>query len=112
MAKGTKAKSSRADVLVRLESFLDKISPYVVKRLTEAETNCVHYKAELELLQLRLRALLTVDQVEAAAVCGCTQEMYAIECIELWKEKIFASSTSNPFVEMPASSRSITALRY
>ena len=80
MAKAKKVvrKASRsAEVLNRVEAFLDKIAPDVVKRLTNAEMRATHAETELERLQSRLRYLLSPDQLEAASVCGVTQHTLA-----------------------------------
>ena len=92
MAKAKKAarKPSRsAEVMSRVESFLDMIAPDVVKRLTDAEMRASHAESQLALLQSRLVSLLSADQIEAARVCGITPELYTIEYILLWKERMF-----------------------
>lgn len=73
----------------QLAQFLDTIAPYLVERLTQAEMDCAHYQQELKQLQGRLASMLSPDQKEAAVVCGVSPELYAIECIELYKEKFF-----------------------
>jgi hypothetical protein len=86
---GKKAPSVQAQLLVRVEQFFDKIAPDLIKRLDSAERRAAYAERELERLQLRLRSLLTSDQVEAAHICGVTPEFYCIELIELWKERIW-----------------------
>ena len=87
----------------RLESFFDQIAPALVERLTFAEAKSAQLEQELFLLKGKLVKLLSLDQLEAAEVCGCPPEVYAIKCIELWKEKIFPS--------FPANIRPLSALK-
>ena len=73
----------------RLETFFDTIAPDLVRRLTVAEAKAAHLEEDLAFLRGKLTGLLNKDQLDAARVCGCRPEVYAIECINLWKEKIF-----------------------
>lgn len=95
MAKAKKVAPKRrpnrtAEVMVRVEAFLDKIAPDVVKRLASAEARANHAETELQWLRSRLVGLLSPNQIEAAKICSMAPEHYAIEHIQLWKERIFA----------------------
>ena len=81
--------SAQAVLVKQMERFFDEIAPDLVKRLTSAETRASHAETELARLQLRLTTLLNKEQLEAVKICGTTPEDYAIECIELYKEKFF-----------------------
>ena len=73
------------------EGLLQQIVPDFTKRLSSAEQRAERSEVELATLRARLVGLLSLDQLEAAKICGCPPQVYAIECIELWKEKIFPS---------------------
>ena len=81
----------KADLHRSLEQLLQQIVPDYVQRLASAEAKAERLGKELITLKVRLAGLLSKDQIEAAKVCGCAPEIYAIECIDIWKEKIFPS---------------------
>lgn len=85
-SKGKKVSSQQT-----LEKLLSQIVPDYTQRLYLAETKAAQLEEAHTLLKNRLVKLLSVDQMEAARICGCPPEIYAIECIDLWKEKIFPS---------------------
>lgn len=91
------------ETLERVEAFLSKIAPDVVKRLASAEMRAAKAESELAFLRGSLVRLLTSDQLEAARTCGIAPEMYAIEYIDLWKERMF--------LECPVGIRSLTELK-
>lgn len=82
---------ARKDTIQSLESLLKQIVPDFSIRLGQAERRAKEAEESLALLKKRLTQLLSPDQIEAARVCGCSPEIYAIECIEIWKAKIFPS---------------------
>lgn len=89
MAKVKKAKPRRPnqiELLGRIETFLSMIAPDVVKRLTEAEMRANQAESDLAFVRDRLVALLSEDQLEAAKISGMTPEIYALACIDLWKD--------------------------
>jgi hypothetical protein len=86
-AKKTVRKPNRsAEVLTRVEAFLDKIAPDVVKRLTDAEMRANQNEKDLAFIRYKLASLLSQDQLESANICGMSPEIYALNCIELWKD--------------------------
>ena len=86
----TRAKARR-DTIKSLEGLLKQIVPDFSIRLGVAERRAAVAEEALESLKKRLIQLLSPDQREAARICGCPPEVYAIECIQIWKEKIFPS---------------------
>lgn len=54
-----------------------------------AEHRAMAAERELAEFRAKLVRLLSQDQLDAAKVCGVTPEFYAMECIELYKEKFF-----------------------
>ena len=80
-----------SDLVQALKRLLQQIVPDYVQRLASAEHRAERSEEELTVLRGKLAGLLSKDQLDAATVCGVTPEMYAIECIEIWKEKIFPS---------------------
>ena len=74
------------ELLARIEAFLGKIAPDVVKRLASAEMRATQAEADLSLIRTKLVNLLSPDQIEMAKVCNISPEMYALEVIELWKD--------------------------
>lgn len=80
------------ETLDRIEAFLSKIAPDVVKRLESAEMRVARAEAESAVIRNKLVSLLNRDQIEAARICNVTPEFYALEYIELWREKLFAES--------------------
>ena len=85
----------RKDTIKSLEGLLKQIVPDFSIRLGQAERRAVVAEEALGLLKKRLTQLLSPDQLEAARVCGCSPEVYAIECIEIWKGKVFPSFPNN-----------------
>lgn len=75
-----------AEVVERVEAFLDKIAPDVVKRLTSAEMRANRAESELARIRERLIAHLTPEQIEVAKFCEMGPEFYAMELIDLWRE--------------------------
>ena len=99
MAKAKKVvrKASRpSDVLVRVEAFLDKIAPDVVKRLSAAETHAARAEEQLSRLRERLIAHLTPEQIEVANFCKMAPEFYAMELIDLYREGRMPSLYERP----------------
>lgn len=96
MAKKTKSRSTKvsarrshsSELVSRMEAFFDKIAPDFSKRLATAEMERDHAVSELKYLQERLVNLLTTVQLEAAVTCGITPELYAIEYVEYYAEKM------------------------
>jgi hypothetical protein len=86
MPRGKKAGPNTQELLGRIEVFLGKIAPDVVKRLASAEMRAGQAEADLALIRSKLVALLSPDQIEMAKVCNISPEMYALEVIELWKD--------------------------
>ena len=76
--------------LDRIEAFL-RTGADMTERVREAELMAAYHKNQYNILNDRLAALLTKDQLEAARVCGCAPAVYAIEFIELQKPRIFPS---------------------
>ena len=72
---------------VRFQEFLDEIVPNYTKRLADAEEKRYNAERHLKEMEDRLIRLLTKDQLEAATICGCPPEIYAIEFMEIFKEK-------------------------
>ena len=81
----------KVDITKSLEQLLRQIVPDFTMRLATAEQRAERTEIELTTLKQKLVGLLSKDQLEAAKICGCAPEVYAIECIEIWKEKIFPS---------------------
>lgn len=76
-------------LLASIDGKLDKYGPSAILRLNAAQMERDEYKRQLEFLKAKLAGLLSPDQVEAAKICGCRPEMYAIEVIDMYKEKFF-----------------------
>ena len=69
----------KANLHRSLEQLLQQIVPDYVQRLASAEAKADRLGTELVMLKARLAGLLSKDQTEAAKVCGCAPEVYAIE---------------------------------
>lgn len=54
-----------------------------------AEHRAMTAERQLADIREKLSRLLSPDQLDAAKTCGVTPEFYALECIELYKEKFF-----------------------
>ena len=95
MKRKPKARKKRARPASRLmhslECLLNQIVPDFTERLASAEHRAKRSEEELTTLRGKLAGLLNKDQLDAAKICGVTPEMYAVECIEIWKERIFPS---------------------
>ena len=97
-----KRERKRLSTTKRLEELLSTIVPDYTQRLVQAEALCTKTQEELRVLKDKLTSLLNDDQLEAAQICGCPPEVYAIEFVQLWKEKIFPSFPDHvkPFPEL------------
>lgn len=71
------------------------VTPDLIKKLEQLVWEGEHTRTQLSQLEGRLEKLLTQDQREAADICGVTRAQYAIECMEIWKERIFAQFPNN-----------------
>jgi hypothetical protein len=60
-------------------------------------------EGELALIKSRLVRLLSDDQLEAAKTCGISPSLYALECIDLYKERMFP--------QLPRNMRPLAALQ-
>lgn len=63
--------------------------PLLASLLQDAEMRAAEAHRNYFELSRKLVGLLTPDQIEAAKIAGCTPEVYAIEFIELAKDKLF-----------------------
>lgn len=61
----------------------------LLQDMYRAEHRAMKAERELAEISAKLVRLLSPDQLDAAKVCGVTPEFYALECIELYKEKFF-----------------------
>ena len=63
--------------------------PLLAQMLKDAEMRAEAATQKYNELSRKLVGLLTADQLDAARVCGVTPEFYAIEFIELAKNRLF-----------------------
>ena len=66
--------------------------PEIMHRMRAAEERASVSEAKLSYLKDKLINLLNADQLEAARVCGCDPEIYALEWIDIWRKQIMASA--------------------
>lgn len=61
----------------------------LLQDMYRAELRAMTAERELAEIRRKIVSLLNPDQLEAAKTCGVTPEFYALECIELYKDKFF-----------------------
>ncbi len=61
----------------------------LLQDMYRAEHRAMTAERDLAVIREKLVRLLSPDQLDAAKTCGVTPEFYALECIELYKEKFF-----------------------
>lgn len=83
-----KAPAIKRDSLQRLDDFLNSVAPGFIGKLNTAEMRATHAEGALRLMQSRLVSILTKDQLEFAKISGISPELYALEFIELWKNRM------------------------
>jgi hypothetical protein len=76
--------------LTKAESFFDNTLPRLVESIIQGRSGQERAEAELRRLQDRLVGILSKDQLEMAMSIGVTPANYAIEFVEIWKEKMWA----------------------
>lgn len=76
--------------------------PLLAQLLKEAEMRAAKAEQLYNELARKLSGLLEPDQLDAARISGCAPELYAIEWIELQKERLFPSPSTlyQPFSEL------------
>lgn len=77
------------DIVKKVTAAFAEIAPDAIKRITEAEVRVKHAEDNFAFLNEKLVGLLSPDQIEAAKICGVDPAIYAINWIDLWREKIF-----------------------
>lgn len=61
----------------------------LLQDMYRAEHRAMVAERDLAAVRGKLVRLLSPDQLDAAKTCGVTPEFYALECIELYKERFF-----------------------
>jgi hypothetical protein len=56
--------------------------------LVRLKRYCLEKEREHNILRDKLVALLLPEQIEAARICGCAPEIYALEWIDICKKKV------------------------
>ena len=69
-----------------IDSLLNTLGSDFSERLSLAEARAFKAEEELSFIKSKLCSFLSKDQLDAASICGCSPEIYALEFIELWKE--------------------------
>lgn len=72
-----------------------QLQPLVAQLLKESEMRGAEYKRRYDFLCNKLVPLLTEDQVEHARIAGCAPEVYAVEMLQLYREKFFNTFQSS-----------------
>jgi hypothetical protein len=80
--------SSSSLLLASIDSKLEKMGPKLLRELRIAEMERDEAVKNLKYLNEKLTNFLTPDQVDAALTCGISTSDYAINFIDLWREKI------------------------
>ena len=98
------------EVRTRITLLMDNITKDYKERISLAEGRASKAEVGLSYLKEKLTSFLTPDQIAAAEICGCSPEVYAIEFIELWKERMWPKfgTTSHPFSALPVGSMVLT----
>lgn len=86
----TKIKVTKADLINELEAV--KVSLNDRKLIADLEQRCLYVENQYYQLRKRLIDLLLPEQIEAAKICGCSPEMYALEWIEIYKTSLRATA--------------------
>lgn len=73
------------ELLGAIATKIDQTAAMALVQLHQVEMERDRAVDELAVLKARLNAILTPDQREAAAVCGVSMEVYAINLIEMVK---------------------------
>lgn len=63
--------------------------PLLAQMLKDAEMRAEAATQKYKGLRDKLVRLLNADQLDASRIAGCEPELYAIECIEIYKEQFF-----------------------
>lgn len=58
------------------------------KVIVDLEKRCLQVEKDYADLRSRIVKFLSADQIEAAKVCGCSPEIYALEWFEICKDTI------------------------
>ena len=56
------------------------------KIISDLEQRCLQVERDYNELRRRVVSFLSPEQIEAAKVCGCTPEVYALEWFEICKQ--------------------------
>jgi hypothetical protein len=75
------SRSLREEIILTQNSLSDK------KALVDLELRCLRIEKSYEELRNKLVKLLSKEQIDAAKTCGVTPEVYALEWIEIYKDK-------------------------
>lgn len=84
-----KSRPSKSGVMLCIAKFFDTIAPDLVERLTSSENAANRANQRLAFIEGKLVGLLSKEQQEAAKICGISESDYALNLIELHKEKFF-----------------------
>lgn len=77
------------EIVKKVWATFNQISGDSVRLIADAQERARYDRAALDRLNGRLVGLLSADQIEAARISGCDPAIYAIEWIEIWREKMF-----------------------
>ena len=101
--RGARAiKPSPSSLLLSGIDQLDRVGAKLLVKLNAAEMERDQARKDFDFVKFKLTRLLNEDQLDAAKTCGIEPWMYAIECIELYKEKFFPQMPSHlrPLMEL------------
>ena len=76
----TKRCTLQDDLQIAVSALNDK------KIITDLEQRCLSVERDYAELRRRIVSFLLPEQIEAAKVCGCTPEVYALEWFEICKQ--------------------------
>ena len=89
MAVKKKARHSRSKtVSLQKELALARTALNDRKLFVDLESKCLDIEDKYLTLRTKVINLLSPDQIEAARICGCAPEVYALEWIEILKKDI------------------------
>lgn len=81
-AKRKKKPSLHDDLQLAIQSLNDR------KVICDLEQRCLQVERDYNELRRRIISFLLPEQIEAAKVCGCTPEVYALEWFEICKKSM------------------------
>ena len=95
MRRKNKTKPSDESLLLAsIDAKTDKYGVMILARLNITELERDQAIKELEFIRTKLVSLLSEEQLDVALGIGCDPMVYAIECIEMYKEKFFPNLSS------------------